>query len=75
VSQQSILGTQHILITERGFFEETVKIVVGKGENKKEIANVPKRRLCEVSDFFGGACSDRWKSGLEGVIESHHQKL
>jgi hypothetical protein len=57
------------LITERGFFEETVKIVVGKGDKKKEITNVPKQRLCEVSEFFGGACSDRWKSGHEGVIE------
>jgi hypothetical protein len=75
VSQQIIRDTVlsflclHILITERGFFEETVKIVVGKGDKKKEITNVSKQRLCEVSEFFSRACSDRWKSGREGVIE------
>jgi hypothetical protein len=52
VSQESILGTVmsllclHRLITERNFFEETIKIVVGKGDKKKEIMNVPKQRLC-----------------------------
>jgi hypothetical protein len=55
----------HILITKRDFFEETIKIVVGKGE-KKEIINVPKGRLCAVS---AKACSDGWKSGRDGIVE------
>jgi hypothetical protein len=75
VSQQSILDTVmsflclHILITKRNFFEDTIKIVVRKGDKKKEIKNVPKQRLCEVSEFFNRACSDRWKCGHKGVIE------
>jgi hypothetical protein len=55
VSYQSILGAAvsflcvHIQITERDFFQETVKIVLGTGE---EEIDVPNRRLCEVSEFF-----------------------
>jgi hypothetical protein len=35
-----------ILMTERDFFENTIKIVVGKGEGKREITNILKDRLC-----------------------------
>lgn len=69
----------HILMSERDFFE-TIQIVVGNGQEsgqEKEIKNVPKRRLCDVSEFFATACSDRWKSGLDrGVkLEDEDPKL
>jgi hypothetical protein len=38
------------------------------GKEKEEI-NVPKRRLCEVSEFSTAGCSDPWKSRHESVIE------
>jgi hypothetical protein len=56
-------------MTESDFFENTVKIVVGKGEKKIEIINIPRDRLSDVSEFFAAGYSDRWKSGLDGVIE------
>jgi hypothetical protein len=56
-------------MTKRDFFENTVKIVVGKGEEKIEITNISRDRLSEVSEFFAAGFSDRWKSGLDGVIE------
>lgn len=51
--------------------------MVGKGEEKKEIICVPKGRLCVVSEFFAKACSDRWKSGRDGIVEleNEHSKL
>jgi hypothetical protein len=54
-------------MTDRSFFKETVKVVIGKGAKLVEI-DVPKYRLCEVSEFFAAACSHRWASGREGVI-------
>jgi hypothetical protein len=56
------------LTTCRNFFKETVKLVIGNGENKVELV-VPKDRLCQVSEFFAAACSDRWASGRDGVIK------
>ena len=56
-------------MTESDFFENTVKIVVGKGEKKIEIINIPRDRLSDVSEFFAAGYSDRWTSGLDGVIE------
>jgi hypothetical protein len=55
-------------MTERDF-ENTVKIVVGKGEEKIQITNILRDRLSDVSGFFDAGFSDRWKSGLDGVIE------
>ena len=43
----------------RNFFRETVKVEL----------DVPKDRLCEVSEFFAAACSDRWASGRHAVIK------
>jgi hypothetical protein len=71
VSNKTFLSP-YILITERDYFGETLKIVVEKGDKKKEINNVPKRHLCEVSQFFAKASSDQWKSGVESVIELEH---
>ena len=45
-------------MTERDFFENTVKIVVGKGEKKIEITNIPRDRLSDVSEFFAAGYSD-----------------
>jgi hypothetical protein len=47
--------------------------VVGNREEKKEIINVPKRRLCAVSEFFAKACSDGWKSGRDGIVELENE--
>lgn len=52
-------------MTNRNFFKATVKVVIGKGKERV----VPKDRLCEVSEFFSVACSDRWASGRVDVIE------
>jgi len=51
----------------RNFFKETIKLVIGKEKDKIEI-NVPKTPLCDVSGYFKAACSVRWLSGREGVI-------
>jgi hypothetical protein len=56
-----------VLINPRNFFQ-TVKLIIGKGE-QQVVVNVPKDRLCDVSEFFSAGCSDRWASGREGVIE------
>jgi hypothetical protein len=57
-----------ILMQHRNFFKETVKVVIGDGENRVEL-DVPKNRLCEVSEFFAAACSDRWASGRDAIIK------
>lgn len=40
-------------MTERDFFENAIKIVVGKRE-KREITNIPKDRLCAQAAVIDG---------------------
>ena len=50
------------------FTQGSVKVVVGSPPNQAEF-NIPKWAICEASEFFEAACSDRWSCGQQGVVK------